>query len=134
MAIIIDASVLCAYENIDDIHHKKAVKIIQDIVSDKYGQALVTDYIFDETITVAMRRSDKKNSIELGNFILNSEILLVNIDKAVFEGAWDIFTKTQNLSFTDCSIIAFMKTFDISNLATFDKAFRQISDIIVIDN
>ena len=77
MAIFIDASVLVAFANEDDIHNKKAIKIINSVVLNEYGQALTTDYIFDEAVSVTLRKSNKKNAKELGNYVLNSEIYIV---------------------------------------------------------
>lgn len=134
MTIVIDASVFCAYANIDDIHHDKAKKILDGVISIKHDLILTTDYIFDETVTVAMRRSNKKISIWLGNFLLNSEITIADIDQKIFQKAWELFKKTEKLSFTDCSTIAFMETFGINKIATFDKEFREIKKLQVIDS
>lgn len=132
MTIFVDASVFCAYANLDDVHHQKAKKIMNNIVSGKYGHGITTDYIFDETVTVVLRRIDKKNAAEVGNLILHSEINLVGIDPMAFQRAWELFQKTENLSFTDCTSIAFMRMFGIQNIATFDKEFSKIRDIQVV--
>ena len=47
MAIFIDSSVFCAYTNSRDVHHSKAMSIMQEVVSEKYGSGIITDYIFD---------------------------------------------------------------------------------------
>ena len=44
-----------------------------------------------------------------------------------------LFEKLERLSFTDCTIVAFMKTFNIKSLATFDKEFKKIKEIQVVD-
>jgi len=134
MVIIIDASVFVAYANRDDIHNKKATKIINSCLSGKYGRVLTTDYIFDEAVSVTLRKSNKKNAKEFGNYVLNSEIYVARIDSLVFQEAWDLFEKLERLSFTDCTIVAFMKTFNIKSLATFDKEFKNIEGIDVVDN
>ncbi|MBI2652768.1 type II toxin-antitoxin system VapC family toxin [Candidatus Woesearchaeota archaeon] len=133
MAIFIDSSIFCAYANIDDVHNKKAVKIISEIVSNNHGKVITTDYVFDETVTVALRRTDKKKAAELGNFILNSEILIAKVDSIVFQHAWELFQKNHNFSFTDSTIIAFMQLFGINKIATFDKEFLKLKNIQVID-
>ena len=133
MAIFIDASVLVAFANEDDIHNKKAIKIINSVVLNEYGQALTTDYIFDEAVSVTLRKSNKKNAKELGNYVLNSEIYIAKVDTLIFQEAWRLFEKLEDFSFTDCTIIAFMKTFDIKNLATFDKEFKKLQWINVIE-
>ena len=133
MAIFIDSSLFCAYANLDDIHHKKSVNIIKSIVSNKYGKAITSDYIFDESVTVAMRKANKSAAIGLGNSIIGSEVFLIKVDEIVFQRAWKIFRKTKNMSFTDCTNIAFMRVFGIERIATFDKAFKSIKGIEVVD-
>lgn len=133
MAVFVDASVFCAYANLDDIHHKKAKNIIEKIAAGKYGKAVTTDYIFDETVTVVLRKTNKKNALEVGNVILNSELLIAQIDSLLFQKAWRIFQKKDDFSFTDCTILAFMKVFGIRKIATFDKAFKKIKEIEVVD-
>ncbi len=133
MTILIDASVFCAYVNENDVHHGRSVALVKDVLAHKYGKAITTDYIFDEAVTVALRRSTKKNAVELGNFILHSEVFFVKIDSGVFQKAWDIFQKEEGLSFTDCTLLAFMKSFDIMYIATFDKEFKKIAWLKVVD-
>lgn len=134
MVIIIDASVFVAYANKDDIHNKKAIKIINSCLSGNYGRVLTTDYIFDETVSVILRKSNKKNAKEFGNYLLNSEIYIARVDSLVFKEAWNLFDKFEKLSFTDCTIVAFIKTFNIKSLATFDKEFKNISGIELVDS
>ena len=133
MAIFIDASVFCAYANIRDVHHKNAQKIISDIVSGKHENGITTDYIFDETVTVTKRKADSKTAVEIGKFLLDSEIFIAKVDSVVFQKSWEFF-RANDLSFTDCSNIAFMNLFGIRKIATFDKGFKGIKDVQVIEN
>ena len=134
MAILIDTSVFIAYSNTDDVHHEKALKIIKDIVSKKYGNPLISDYIFDEIVTVSSRKTGKKMAINIGNVILDSEIVMIKVDKIIFQDAWAIFQSEENMSFTDCTNIATMRMFNITHIATFDKAFGKIKNIEVVLN
>ncbi|MBI2110170.1 type II toxin-antitoxin system VapC family toxin [Candidatus Woesearchaeota archaeon] len=133
MTILIDANIFCAYANERDVHHKKAVQLLQDIFSKKYGDVITTDYIFDETISVTLRKSTKKEALELGNFLLHSEIFVAKIDTLLFEKAWMLFKEIESFNFTDCSTLAFMDIFSVKHIATFDKAFKKIDWVIVVD-
>jgi len=134
MPVFIDASLLYAYANKDDINHRKAVKIMEDIVvSKKYGKPIISDYIFDEAVTVAFRKSGKQTAINLGEFIIKSEFVLVKVEEMVFQQAWKLFQETNNFSFTDCTIAAMMKIFGVEYLATFDKEFKNIEGLSVVD-
>ena len=133
MAIFIDSSVFCAYANVRDVHHKNAKKIIEDIISGKHENGITTDYIFDETVTVIRRKANSETAIEIGRFLLDSEIFIAKIDSLAFQKSWELF-QANGLSFTDCSNIAFMNLFDISKIATFDKGFKNIKSVQVIEN
>lgn len=133
MAIFIDSSVFCAYANARDVHHKNAQKIINDVVSGRYENGITTDYVFDETVTVTKRKANSKTAIEIGKFLLDSEIFIAKVDSMSFQKAWELF-QANDLSFTDCSSISFMELFGISKIATFDKGFRNIKGVQVIEN
>jgi predicted nucleic acid-binding protein len=53
---------------------------------------------------------------------------ITDVEKPDFEEAWEFFKaqKETKFSFTDCTTIAMMRRKDISNMATFNKAFRKI--------
>jgi len=133
MAIFIDSSVFCAYANSRDVHHKNARKIISDIMAGKHENGITTDYIFDETVTVTKRKANSKTAVEIGKFLLDSEIFIAKIDSMVFQKSWQLF-QVNDLSFTDCSNIAFMDLFGILKIATFDKGFKNIKSVQVIEN
>ena len=62
--IILDSSFLIGYKIEDDQHHEKAKSIMNKIVSGEYGDAIISDYIFDEVIAV----SAIDNQGKLANF------------------------------------------------------------------
>lgn len=133
MAILIDASVFCAYANLKDVHHSRSKQIIEDVVSGKYGDAVITDYIFDEIVTVVARKVHKEKAVQIGKFLLSSEVILTRVNTLVFEKAWEVFNKTANLSFTDCTCLAFMQLFEVKKIATFDKEFGKMGGAEIID-
>ncbi len=91
----------------------------------------MTDYIFNETVTVSMMRIKDLGKVKwIGNYLLNS-LKLIRIEEDVFFDAWSIFQsqKGTRLGFTDCTTIATMRHNDIENIATFDKDFTKINGI-----
>ncbi|MFH1649193.1 MAG: PIN domain-containing protein [Candidatus Woesearchaeota archaeon] len=132
MAIFVDSSVLCAFANKDDIHHARSKEIMKDVAEGKYGQPIITDYIFDETMSVIMRKKDHETATGFGTHLLNSQLAMSIMDGALFVKSWSIFQK-EALSFTDCSIVAFMQVFKVNKLATFDKGFKQFNWIKIVD-
>lgn len=131
---LIDANIFCAYWNDKDVHHGKAMDIIENLIYGKTDEDLiVTDHIFDETVNVLMRKVGKTNAIKVGNVIMNSEIFLACAGDDIFQKAWNMFQQTEKFSFTDCATITFMETNGVNRIATFDKEFKKIKWIEVID-
>lgn len=133
MTILIDASIFCSYANMRDVHHQHARKILQSIEAENYGQPFTTDYIFDETVTVAQRKASKEAAILAGKLILETNVHLVRITREMFATAWSIFQKQNKLSFTDCTIIAAVEILQIQYVATFDKELKNSMSVSVID-
>ncbi len=106
--IILDSSFLIAFKVKNDAHHEKADALMKPIVSDRYGKPMITDYIFDETVTgIFIRSKNLKLSVEYGEELLRSlEVVLV--DQDLFRAAWKIFSGEKNteLSFTDSTTVA----------------------------
>jgi len=136
MTVFIDSSVFVAYGNLDDFHHEKSKNIIEDIVSKKYGKYFTSDYVFDESVTVALvRTKDLDKAVELGKVILESEVALLTVNDIIFKEAWRLFEieNRQKMSFTDLTNIALMKTYGIKHIASFDKAFKKVKGMLVVD-
>jgi predicted nucleic acid-binding protein len=133
--IFLDTSFIVSFYNTRDENHQKAVKLMQDINKEKYGSMLISDYIFDETITVIFTRTRSlSKTIGIGEY-LRKFGEMIEIGKVLFEDAWNTFKSQEktSLSFTDCTSLAVMKAEDIRNIATFDDDFKKIRWINVIE-
>lgn len=129
--ILLDTSFLIAYFNQKDANHQKAMNSVQDIVGKKFGTPYMTDYIFGETVTVALiKMKDLDRATRIGDYMLKA-LQTIRIEEDVFLAAWKIFhsQKGTRLGFTDCTTIATMKYHGINNIATFDEDFTKISGI-----
>ena len=133
VTILVDASVLFAYFVEGDVHHQKAQAVVNRILDGVYGQALLLDYVFDETVTVTLRKAGKKTAVRVGDFLIHSGFFLVPVSLEVFRTAWTRFTGENTFSFTDCTIIALAKIAGIQHIATFDKAFTLMEGITIVD-
>ena len=134
--IILDSSFLIALKIENDVHHEAAARIMKEIAGYKYGKPVITDYIFDETVTGIFAKSKRlKLAIEFGNEILNS-LEIFDVNDKIFSNAWETFQNQKNtdtdFSFTDSTIIAVMKENQIRNIASFDNDFTKIKDFNVI--
>ena len=134
ISIFIDTNILVSYFNKRDENHKKAEKLLEDIFEKKkYGDPITSDYVFDESVNICtLRTKSKELSIKLGDMIFNS-IPMLNVTIPIFQMSWELFKKVK-MSFTDCTNIILVLTYGIKNIATFDKEFKRINNINVVDN
>ena len=133
--IFVDSNVFISYYNEDDINHNLAIKILKDIEEFKYGNAIISDYVFDEIITVCLLRiKEKEKVIKLGLAILKSKIKIFKVNKDIFKKAWQLFQEYNlKMSFTDFTNLAFLDLLGIDNIATFDKDFKKVKNVNVVN-
>ena len=132
--ILLDSSLIIAYSNEIDENHAKAKKIMNDIAEEKYGLPVITDYVFNEVVTVMLLRTKSlARATKLGETLLGSTHL-VRIDGDLFNTAWVTFKQQRKnkLSFTDCTTISVCKANGILNVATFDEDFAELDNVSAI--
>lgn len=129
--IFLDTSYLVSLENDKDSNHEKAVRLNEEIAKGKFGRIVVSDYIFDETVTVTFRRTRKLNKAILVGERLFSFAEIKYVDEKTFADSWNFFRKQKSteLSFTDCTTLVLMQSNGINNIATFDEDFQKIQNI-----
>jgi len=128
LSVFIDSCVFVAYYNRRDTHHKAAVELIEKGVAGDFGELYTSDYVFDETVTVTLVKAGLKAAVELGGYMLDSELELLEVDKDAFTAAWEMF-KTLKMSFTDCTNVAVMRLHGIEEILTFDRGFKKVGGI-----
>jgi uncharacterized protein len=123
--IFLDSSFLVAFAVDEDTNHPRAVEVMQSFANAGYGPPVISDYVFDETATVAfLRTKEIRNARMIGDAMLKAfRILKVNDD--VFREAWRMFRRQKGTkySFTDCTSVTLMEQNDIGIIATFDREF-----------
>ncbi|MFX0171215.1 MAG: type II toxin-antitoxin system VapC family toxin [Candidatus Hodarchaeota archaeon] len=135
MVVFLDTGFILAIRNSDDINHIKATKSMRECLSGKYGKIIVSNFVFDETVTLTLMRTHNKNLVkDIGDYILNSpRIILLHLSETEFLATWELFLKyfENGLSFTDCSLLVMAKLFE-SNvyIATFDRHFKGLLPVI----
>lgn len=129
--IFVDTSFLFAYYNSEDKHHYSARDYFDNVVkSQTYPLGfLLTDYIFDELISlILVRTNNKTQAIFTGNSILNSQTLnLIYLKEETISKAWTKFCRylDKEWSFTDCTSMVFMEENGLQKVACFDDHFKQ---------
>ncbi|MBU0591751.1 PIN domain-containing protein [Candidatus Micrarchaeota archaeon] len=121
--MILDTSVFIAFFHDTDVHHTKAVEIFK-IAEER--KIIISDYLFNEIITVLLRKIGLKKVKQIIDFLLNDEALIIrHTSRDEFFEVIDIFKKqNDHLSFVDCSIIWLSKQHNLE-VATFDKSLKQ---------
>lgn len=129
MSVLLDSSFLVAYCNSREQEHKRAVELAKELESNLFGERIISDYIFDETITILKKYIGNKQATEDGAKLLNSA-RFVKIDSVIFTFSWELSKRFDELSFTDCTNIILMKHYNIDHLATFDSGFDGIVKVL----
>ena len=135
--IILDTSFIVSYWVEMDINHEKAKKLYnKKIKNGFFGEPAATDYIFDETITVVFYRTKSLTNAVIAGDNLEHSVHMIDIDDLIFNDSWNLFKsqKDTKFSFTDCTIISAMKLYGVKYVATFDKDFRKVDGIKVVDS
>ncbi len=135
MSLLLDTSALVAARNAEDKNHKKAFEIMIPALHGEYGKLFVSDYIFDEAITLAyIRTGNKKFAHDIGKFAKAKPINFRFIEPADFDKAWELYLQYEDkhLSFTDCTNIALMERLKIESLFSFNMEFKGLVNLIAL--
>ena len=133
MAILLDTGFFVALNNLDDVHHKRAVAMLRDLVSGEYGQRVTLDYVLDEAVTATWVRTKDKHVVASVYQLLmgkNAVAFLMPFSITRLPQAWASFEKYSQkdrpLSFTDCCLICFAEERNIDLILSFDSEFDGI--------
>ena len=135
MSLLLDTSALVAARNAEDRNHNKALEIMMPALQGEYGKLFVSDYIFDEAVTLAyVRTGSKKLAYDIGKFAKAKPINFRFIEPIDFDKAWELYLQYEDkrLSFTDCTNIALMERLKIETIFTFDMEFKGLVNLIAL--
>ena len=96
LLILLDSSLIVAYSNQADENHSKAKQVVEDVAKERYGTPVITDYVFDEVVTVMLARTRSlARATKLGETLLEAT-QLVRIDEDLFDvGLGDLQAATK---------------------------------------
>lgn len=133
MPVLLDTSFIIALADERDVHHNKALALQAKIDNSDFGAVCVSDYVFDEVIAVALRKQGKQKATALGNDLVEN-MAIVGIDRQLWNESWQQFKKSDlNLTLTDWTNTTLAKAIGETAIATFDKEFKKVSGIKVLD-
>lgn len=131
--IFVDTSAFVAIQDSKDINHKKALRFWKQIAQQAIS-VYTTNFIFDETYTLLLKRISKEAAIDFGIAIMESSLIqMVHIDEKLQAAAWNIAIEYQDkkFSFTDCTSFAVMNRYGINDAFAFDSHFTQMGFMLI---
>lgn len=138
MGTFLDSNFFIALLNTRDELHEKAKKKLTTLKDPKFGSLVTTDYVVDEVITTIWGQTHRKDLVkkafslicQIPRFVqfkkISRDHLTLTWEKWVQLAEWP----KRPLSFTDCTILAFMELEHIEYLLTFDSEFKELVKIV----
>ncbi|OIO81799.1 hypothetical protein AUJ84_00175 [Candidatus Pacearchaeota archaeon CG1_02_32_132] len=133
--LFLDSSFLVALYNTRDIHNKRALELMSRFSKEDHGGFAISDYVFDEFINVFLNKyEDIGKAKKYGKDVLDFTTVFFCSERD-FKNSWELFDSQKNttLNFTDCSIISLMENKGMNKIATFDKDFKKVQRVTVVD-
>ncbi len=128
MNYFVDTSFWCALYDAKDENHSRAREYWQSMAPLPV-KLFTSDYIFDETVTVAKSRMNHHQAVALGEALLSSKVLtIVAVSEDLQRESWELFKNHEDkgFSFTDCTSFMIMKAHRLNQVLAFDHHFSQM--------
>ena len=137
MKYFLDSSFIMALVLDSDSNHNKVDKLSHILNEECY----INNNVLNEVLTLTGRKLNITSAKELYyNLIDSFEVLneyeILNYTSEnfkIFEEYVGVNSDKTKLSFTDSSIVLTMREFNISNLVSFDKEFKRVEGINIIE-
>jgi hypothetical protein len=131
MTVFVDTGVLYADHDTDAARHEVAAEALEAVYDGELGHPYISDYIFDEAITLARTRTGSYESAKRLSDRLRGEngyprvFEMLHVSTAVFADAVTVFERYDDLqlSFTDATIVALTERHAIDGVLSFDDDF-----------
>ncbi len=122
--VFLDTSAIFALINSKDPDHPE----VSAFVDSFKGKMVITNYIFDEIITLVLSRLGHKQAVNVGDILRNSpQVENLQISPNDEKSAWKFFKSREDkgYSFTDCTSFIVMERSKIRKYLALDEHFRQ---------
>lgn len=132
-SLFVDTSAFAAIQNASDTNHEAALDFWRRTAASRVA-IYTTDYIFDETYTLMLRRVGREAALDFGHAIMGSSVVqMIYVDESLLQKAWRIAAKygDKHFSFTDCVSFAVIEELKIEESFCFDLHFQQYGSIVV---
>src|SRR5215207_4870735 len=128
MRVLADSSAWLAVYDRRDPNNEAVVRLLTEWARQR-ATVFVTDYIFDEALTLILSRIGHTQAANFGRWLLGSQIIhLVRLDLSQWQAAWQLFQQydDKEFSFTDCTSFVVMREHHLVDAFTFDRHFEQM--------
>lgn len=137
MKYFLDSSFILALILKTDANHEKAFELVDVLNEDCY----INHNVLNEVLTLVGRKINILAAKEvyytlIDNFTLLNEYSIAEYNEntfKIFENYIGSNSNKAKLSFTDSSIVLTMREFEISDLLSFDKEFKRVDGINIIN-
>lgn len=128
MKILIDSDALFALYVASDIHHQKALEILQKLLVQNV-ELLTTSVVVQETATVISFRLGQTQAKDFLIRLNKIDIKQLFLGEKLAARAWRVFNdqNKKGTSFVDCANVAFCREMGISRVFSFDKIYRRFN-------
>ena len=136
MTVFVDTGVLYAEHDTDATRHEAAAAALDVVYDGEFGQPYISDFIFDEAVTLARTRTGSVDvAARLSDRLLGRDEFpqafeLLRVSAGPFSDAVETFERygDQELSFTDATTVALTERHGLDRVLSFDDDFDGIVD------
>jgi uncharacterized protein len=125
--VIVDTSALYALVDRNDPNHAAASTFLRSLTAQ--DALLLSNHVFDETMTLTKARLGVHVALQLGMRLRNSRMIQSIIcDEGIEMAIWRTFSqyKDKAWSYTDCASLVLAQTREIQEAFAFDHHFSQM--------
>jgi len=132
--IVLASSFLIAHHNSRDVHHRRALEVMERLLDGVWGQGLLLEYVFLEVVTVLLARRGLESASSVGETLLGARELEFVPCSELFLDAIDTFRSQREtrLSFVDAAIVNVARDRTDGLVATFDRDFTRVDGLTVL--
>lgn len=136
MSVFVDTGVFYAHHDRDASRHDVGQRALAHVLSSaSHGRVVTSDYVFDEAVTLALRRTGRVGAaIELGKRLRGDgypdAVEILHTSPAHFDHAFEVFETYDDhqLSFTDAMTLALVEGHELDAVLSFDDDFDGLVD------
>ena len=134
MSVFVDTGVFYAAFDSAAPRHQEARSALTTVLTDaQYGRTMTSDYVYDETVTLTLKRTGRtQRAISIGQKLRSTDkpnaVSMIHVTEPLFDAAVNTFERydDQRLSFTDTVTVAIAETPRADHVLSFDDDFDGI--------